>query len=460
MRAPSYESPESASPRITRAVAAALHRREFKAFRFPWWQKLALTILNAGPRSLARAAARWDVGRRAHDPALAERLKVEDLAIGRLADYQRLTGEFPAVVLGSALGGPAAHLAAALGGPFLPQPFVLNFKGGSPKDEVEPHFERSRALGERILANNADIMVIGHFDPVHDGWLTSQVNHVRIKLLRTPPAYTDFLRARLRKGGVIVYLDCRAEWPQYQIGKDHVYQIGGWGGIDPQDFLAGNAAIDAYLERKGSPHRGGWRVSGLPLKHGRESEWGSEPGLDADLAAFARRAGFRFLRLTFDRPSALARFTYHVYEHLLERNGLTPQGVLVEMFTQYDPSSVLAGGLLPLWLVFNTRDSLAVLQEMRACFPEDRPVFFSALATLSRTPDMVPWEGWTEALQGLDWRSIGASETRYPEDLKALWRWQTPLRKWVQAHPAPECSLLPAEELCRVADQSAVEVDG
>lgn len=453
MTARVYESPESASPRITRAVASALLNTPFDSFRFPGWQKLLLRVLNAGPVGMARAAARWEVGRSAHPPELAKRLRIEDLVAQRLHDYADLNKTFPVVVAGSALGGAAAHLAAALGGPFLPQPFVMNFKGGAVRDDVAVHFSNSRALGEAIIEANDEIVVIGHFDPVHDGWLTGVVNHVRVKLLRTPAAYRQFLRSRLQPGGAIVYLDCRATWPQFRVGERHVYQVGGWGGIDAETFLEGAPSIDAFLEARGSPHRGGWRLPDLKVERGPESEWGSEPELAEDLERFARREGFRFLRISMDEPHDFTRLTFHAYERLSASCGIEPQGVFIEMFTQYDPVSVLRSGLLPLWLVFNTGDSLAVLKDMRSHFPEGRPVFFSALVTLSRTPDMVPWDAWEDALEGLDWCSIGARPARYPEDLVALWRWQEPLKAWVRQHPAAYPAHLPVEDLEELADR-------
>lgn len=455
MTQPMLESPESASPRITRAVAAALSNTPFESFSFPRWQELLLALLNVCPAWLARLAVGWDVGRSAHPPDLATHLHVEDLVTQRLRDYEHLAGTFPVVVVGSALGGAAAHLAVALGGPFLPQPFVLNFKGGTADDDVAEHFSKSRALGEAILRNNAGVLVIGHFDPVHDGWLTGLINHIRVKLLTLPAGYRQFLRARLQKGGSIVYLDCRASWPQFKVGERHVYQVGGWGGIAPMTFLEGAPSIDAFLEARGSPHRGGWRLSDLPLEWGPESEWGSEPGLAEELERFAQVEGFEFVRLSMDEPSDFSRLAFHSYQRTYALSGIEAQGVLIEMFTQYDPMAVPRGGLLPLWLVFNTEDSLAVLEDMRKFFPETAPVFFSALVTLSRTPDMVPWKVWVAALDGLDWRSIGARAGKYPEDLVALWRWQEPLKWWVERHSIADCDALPITELELLGDRLA-----
>jgi hypothetical protein len=103
--------------------------------------------------------------------------------------------------------------------------------------------------------------------------------------------------------------------------------------------------------------------------------------------------------------------------------------------------------LLPLWLIFNTPDSLEYLKEMRVQFPVGKPVFFSPLATFSLTPDLVPWKDWEDALAGLKWINIGTRPSHYPADARALVKWVEPLREWVGNHPQPVNGLLEAEEL-------------
>jgi hypothetical protein len=445
------ESPESASPVITRAVASALLKRDFNAFDFPWWQKVGLAALSVFPAWVARRVAQWNMALSALEPGMANSLSIDDLVDERLNDYKDLPGDFEAVVVGAALGGAAAHLAATLGAPFLPQPFILSFRGGSPDDEVDSHFELSQQLGDRILANNKDVIAIGHFDPIHDGWLTRKVNHLRLKLIDLPSGYCDFLRNRLRPGGSILYLDCGARWLQYALGQRHFYQIGGWGGIPAQEFLQGSERIDNALAAAGSTHRGGWRLVNRVPEERPESEWGSVSGLDDALQAFADEQGFSFHRLRMPHPHDFSWLAFKTQQELCRRSGVRPQGVIIETFTQYDPSTALKGGLLPLWLIFNTFDSLEFLQRCRNAFPPEGQVFFSGLITLSRTPDMVPWAGWASALDGLTWTNIGARPKRYPEDLAALWRWPTKLRAWVREHPAPLTARLRVEDVLEIA---------
>jgi hypothetical protein len=104
-------------------------------------------------------------------------------------------------------------------------------------------------------------------------------------------------------------------------------------------------------------------------------------------------------------------------------------------------------------LIFNTTDSREFLETQRQFFPRGKPVYFSGLVTLSRTPDMVPWEGWAQALEGFSWTSIGARSSRYPEDLISLWRWSERLRELAPPLEAFKPSTLPLSALLDLIPQ-------
>jgi hypothetical protein len=127
----------------------------------------------------------------------------------------------------------------------------------------------------------------------------------------------------------------------------------------------------------------------------------------------------------------------------------------VEMFSQFDSNAARQAGLLPLWLIFNTLDSLDYLNEMKAQFPQGKPVFFSPLATFSVTPDLVPWKDWEAALAGMNWTNIGTRSSHYPADARALVKWVELLRNWVANNKNPFSLNLEAEEL-KVLSESFV----
>ena len=449
------ESPESASPAITRAVAAALSGTPFDLFVFKSWEKAILRSLGLLPPSVGRAVAAWDAARKAFEPEAADELDLDQLIQARLEDYRELSGPFDAVVLGAALGGAAAHLCAALRAPFLPQPFVLSFRGGSRDDDILPHFEKARGLAEPILRNNPSVLLISHFDPLHDGWLTRRINHVRLKLLHLPPAYQEFLRERLKPGGAIIDLDCQAVWPQYVLEPRHVYQVGGWGGIPAREYIEGSERIDEALASARSRHRGGWRLEPFQPVDRPESEWGSEKEFGLSLEDFAARNGFRFHRITFRQPTDFSRLAFEAHLELFRRASVEPTGALVEIFTHYEPSLAIAARLAPLWLVFHTTDGLEFLSSMADRLPAGRPVLFSGLVTFSRTPDVVPLEEWERSVAAHPWINLGPAAERYPEDLPSLWRWVARLRAWARDTPPSAVGVLTAEELVALAEGMA-----
>lgn len=431
-----YESAESASPLITRLVAGVLTGKQEAVFPFAAWERFGLRVLNLFPPKVARTIVGAQFNRSALDTQRALQLDIEDLVQQRLRDYRDLDGRFPVVVMGSALAGAAAHIAAILGGPYLPQPFILGLRGGSPDESVEHHLIRTTLAADAILKHNPKVRAIAHFDPIHDGWLTRSVSHLRLKLIDLPDAYHSFINKYLMPGGTLLYLDCSAQWLQFPLSDRFTLQVGGWGGIPPEEFIAGSERIDQALAASGSPHRGGWRLAGVDPEWAPESEWGSEPGLDQALQVYAERNGYRYQRVKFSHPHDFSWLALRAHAALYAIQDREIAGVVVETFTQYDPYTVLQAGLLPLWLIFNTSDSLEFMQSKLQQIAPDIPIFFSGLATLSRTPDMVPWEAWSSAMEGRQWHNVGAGPRRYPEDLVALFKWEERLRGFLDIDPA------------------------
>jgi hypothetical protein len=444
------ESQESSSPIILRAVASELQGQYCDTYQVAPWQRLALQVLGRLPQSVGHFAISRFETMSCLDPSRLDGLTIDQLVMESLNNYTGLSGPFPTVTIGAGLGGASAHLSLAMGGPFLPQAFVTTLCSGAKDGDVRQYFDRSAALAQCIARDNPGLLTIQHYDPVHDGWMTRYVNHLRFKLLDLPEAYRRYLRENLQPGGAVCYLDCQAQWLRYRVGERSVFQVGGWGDIPPEEFLEGSPRLAAYCRRAGFSHCD-WRLPGFPLERGPESEWGCEPGLGEALQEFCQKEGFRFVPIRLPEPHDYSRLAFQAIQAQLEKENRQPAGVFVEMFSQYDATAVQKAGLLPVWLVFNTWDSLAFLKSMRPLFPPGKPVFFSPLSTFTRTPDMVPWSEWEKALQGLDWRNVGARASHYPSDAMALAGWASPLRKWVSGHNNPVQSNLEAEELLDLA---------
>jgi hypothetical protein len=445
-RSESLESTESSSPIVIRAVAAGLAGEYCDSYVFSAWQRLALQLIGRFPQELARfAISRFErIG--GLQPASMVNLSIDQLIMDLLQVYRYAPGPFPSILIGSAFGGATAHLSLALGGTFLPQAFVLTLRGGSKDGDIRTYYQQSADLAKRIAKNNPGLLTIQHYDPVHDEWMTRFVNHLRFKLQYLPEAYENYIQRNLHEGGAVCYLDCGARWLRYRVGENNVFQVGGWGDISAQEFINGSDRLEKYARRIGLS-KWKWSLSEFPLEEGPESEWGSEAGLGEALKDFCDRKGYRYIQINLPEPNHFSELAYRTIQYLLMKEGRQPAGVLIEMFSQFDATSVRNSGLLPLWLVFNTLDNLRFLKSFRAEFPQDKPVFFSPLATFTLTPDLTPYAEWERALDGWDWENIGARPSHYPADSLALTNWAKPLRAWVEQNHRPFQTILSPEEL-------------
>jgi hypothetical protein len=186
-----FESNESSSPIVTRAVAAGLVGQFCNNYEFPAWQKTLLTVLGAFPQGVAQFVISRFESISGLPPEILDDFSVDDLIRQRLGDYAHLTGKFPAITVGAALGGATTYLSLAVGGPFLPQTFVTTLKRGSLTSDVNEYLRRSLEVALRLTDENPGLMTIQHYDPIHDGWMTRFVNHLRFKLLDLPPLMSN-----------------------------------------------------------------------------------------------------------------------------------------------------------------------------------------------------------------------------------------------------------------------------
>ena len=401
------------------------------------------------PQNAARYLIPRFSSQRALRPTQLEDLDIELLAQARLEDYAGQHRQFPVIIVGAALGGASAFLSLALNAPFLPEAFVSTLAGGSPDGDVYEYYQQSAELALRIAAKNPSVMTIQHYDPIHDEWMTRRVNHLRLKLLDIPGAYQDFILKHLQPRGVICYLDCKASWLRYRLGERSVFQVGGWGGISAEEFLDASPRIQAYAARVGLS-KTAWKLSGFPLERGPESEWGSEVGLGEALQGFCAQHGYQFFSISLQEPHDYSLLAFRAMEKLLQIEERQPAGILIEMFSQFDPMLALKGSLLPVWLVFNTWDSLDFLKSMTPLFPTGKPILFSPLSTFTLTPDLVPWSEWENALQNSDWRNVGTRPSHYPSDPLTLIDWAEPVYRWADVWSRPVSSRLDVDQIAQL----------
>ena len=430
------ESIESSSPIITRSVAANLQGNYCDNFIFPPWQKILLGILSLFPQEISRTIISKFQSFSGLPSSLLKNFSLKSIIETRINDYAQLGDKYDCITIGVGLGGATSYLSSALGGPFLPQAFVFTLKGGSKSGNAKEYLTRSLPEALRIAQENPEIITIQHFDPIHDGWLTKYVNHLRIKLVSLPKEYQSFIHQHLKPGGSVVFLDCRAEWLRFQVGESSYFQVGGWGDIPAKEYLEGSDRINAYCRGVGLKPSN-WMLNDYPLETGPESEWGAETQLAQETKGFCENEGYQFIKISFPHPHDFSRLAFNSAEYLIKESGNKPAGILIETFTQFDTQAAMRSSLLPLWLIFNTRDSLEFLNQIQKLFPKEIPVFFSPLSTFSVTPDIVPWNDWENVLEKFNWINIGTRKNHYPSDPKVLLNWTQPLREWVRNNPQP-----------------------
>jgi hypothetical protein len=437
-----YVEPTDSSATVMRGVAAALDDR----WMVPQSWSRVLVALTRPANRLPPRTRLWLVDRLVRNLGvsqdLAHQVTSDGLAQWAVDLYGAEGASFDTVVLG-APGGGIGHLAALLGAPFLSEHFITRYRYRGDPDDAAGYSAFGAFLARIILGNNPDLHVVNHFDPVHDRFMISYVNYIRMKLLALPAPYREFIARRLRPGGTILFADCRYGWGQYRVGRRQTLQVGGLGGISDADYVRGSPEMEPYLAGKRTGNRSNttppdrsWAVP-LPWLPQRESEWGSLPAFRRSVETFASEHGYRFLGLNGEHPSDFSRIAFYASQQAIVAAGMEPSGVLVDCFTLTSPTGALRAGLLPLWLPYNCIDSLAFLQDMAAEFPPGKPVLLATVPSFSPSWDLTQAEQWRAAC-GQDAKPtwLGIDSKAYPVDLAGMFRFVPALQDWC-AHAAP-----------------------
>ena len=435
------EAPESSSAAILQSVAAALSDTWFRPQAATPSQEQIARLASHLPPRIMRGVASRAVARHALDPVLTRYVGSEGLARQALSVYRRIDAatRFPAILVG-APNGAIAYLAGLLQVPFLPAHFLLSFADATHPDDVLMYQEHGAELIYPILQRNPDLLAVNHYDPLHDRFLVEHVNHVRLKLLDLPEAYRHYIREHLEPGGVVLYVDCSLAWEQYQVDERHYFQVGGLGGYVDQDYLNGNDELDAWLASLASPHHGGWRLpSDFAHSSQRESEWGSLPEFRDAVRRFTQIEGYEFRSIAAGHPEDFSAMVYTAYLWESRLHYRTPNGILIECFSQINPTAALRSDLLPIWLPFNCDDSLEYLARIFQFLPKQSPILLSLLATFTQTPDLPGAQAWRQIVaKGAPITWIGVRPDHYPFDLASRFDYLPQLQRWTRSHPGAE----------------------
>jgi hypothetical protein len=425
---------------MMRAVAAALRDEWMIPEPTPGYVQAMSGPANRLPLSARRNLVERFTRNAGVSPELAAQVTSAGLAQWAVDQYARSGDrtQYDVIVVGAPSGG-IAHLAALLNAPFLSQHFLTRYRYNGSPDDVAGYQGYGSRLAEQILERNRDLAVINHYDPVHDRFMITHINYLRMKLLELPDAYADFIRCNLRAGGTLLYAECQYSWGQYRVGRRHTFQVGGLGGIPEENWIKGSPQVKAFLARQRARRDGSgqtnWAIS-YPWLPGPESEWGSLPPLRQAVEDFAAANGYRFRVLRGAHPEDFSRLAFYASYQAALNAGRSPAGVLVDCHTQVSPTAALRAGLLPVWLPFGCSDSLAFLRAIAGNFPRGKPILLAPSPSFSPSWDTATAEQWREACGTngeVSW--IGVDPAAFPVDLGSLFRFVPALQAWCASHP-------------------------
>lgn len=125
-------------------------------------------------------------------------IDAEELARWVVDHYPRRP--YPAVLVGSS-NGALVHLAAALGVPWLPQTLLIPVRRGDVHpDEPVAEMEAMASTAQALLDANPELAVHHMHDANQDRLMIRRMSYFRVKWLRLPAAYRQFIREVLPVG--------------------------------------------------------------------------------------------------------------------------------------------------------------------------------------------------------------------------------------------------------------------
>ncbi|MBM0237066.1 hypothetical protein JNW88_07785 [Micromonospora sp. ATA32] len=344
---------------------------------------------------------------------------------------------YPAVVIGST-SGALTHLCAALGVPWLPQTLLLPVRQRrvSPDDPVRAAHAFDRTA-RALLDRNPDVVLHHMHDPNQDRLTLRRMAYFRVKRIRLGPAYEKFLTDVLEPGGVILTAECGQRWPTTRIGERHLFQFGAVGGMSPQEYRDGGPQVADYLRRYGAAVTR-WQAPPVDADS-PEAEWGFEPALHDDIAAFADRHGYRLRQLAFGEPEDLSPLIADLYRWWYRQRGLPADRLLIDSFMLLDPWWTLRIGAVPYWTAFPVQPSLAGLHRYLDSGDGYDYLHVGLFCHGVNSVGAATAEQWRDVLRRARVAGVfaGVSASRYPSDPHTFFGYQRALRAIPDRRPMP-----------------------
>lgn len=439
---PDYISIGDSSTVVVRGIGALLHKQDFDPFCATPLQKVGASLCNKLPKSARKFLMEYMTGSLGIGFNQAENISSDDLANWVASEYPET--QHDSIIIGAPSGG-VGHLASYLNVPFLTQHFLISFKGKFPIDNSEDYLAKCKSAASKIVQTNSDLHAIIHYDPLHDRFIVKQTGFIRVKLLSLHEAYREFLLRTLKPGGSIILVGCKFPWLQYEIDDRITFQLGGLGGVTPDEYYNGSERIEKYIneERRGSERTSSriehksWLLSGYNLENHPESEWGLLPSFADDVRQFANNHNFKTLDIMLDNPEQLSEIMFNAFGKVIaDEHPDKPRKILLDSFTNSSPIFNRRISARPLWLPFICDDSFRFAKRILDSQPDETEILLSLHPSFSDPFDLTKLAKWLEYLSRFKKVNlIGVDNKTYPADLTAYYKFSEDMKKFAAQNP-------------------------
>ena len=358
---------------------------------------------------------------------------------GQLADWvvrQYPRRRYPVVFLGSS-NGAVVHLAAALGAPWLPQTLLLAVRHGDlDPDDAAADLRAMTPAGRALVRANPDLELHHMHDPVQDRLMIARMSYFRVKFLRLPQAYREFLSDCLADGGTVVLVDSTLSWPVTTVGDRHVFQFGAPGGATEREFREGGPRVERFLREQGSAWKR-WQPPAADAD-GPEAEWGFAEPLATDAGTLAADRKLGLTRLRFSQPEDLSPLIAGLFRDWYAGDGRPDGRLLVSSFLLMDPMLAMRTASVPYWALFGSRPSLDRLAGYLSCAPGYDEILLTVFPHGVESIGLPGAGEWQDVLREArqHGRLLAIDPSRYPRHFRALPGFHRELSR-LPATPAP-----------------------
>ena len=348
---------------------------------------------------------------------------VDLAAVARWLTEQYPRRRYPALFLGSS-NGALAHLAAAVGAPSLPGTVLVPVTRVGDPDRPVDDLRFGEQHASALLDRNPDVVLHQMHDPEQDLLMVARMTYFRMKWRGLPAAYEEFADKALLPHAPVIIVDDRLSWPVVRVGERHVFQTGGLGGLDPEDYL-------------GRPH------TPVTDDHAPEAEWGAEPGFTAAAVAWACRNGRRAVVITTPGPQDVAHPVATVIREWYRDRGQADDQLLVPTFIIGDPWRTINSGSVPFWGFFSVEPARQALEDHLARSDPYAVVRLMLFQHGSDSKGIARPEDWARTVEKYGARAdfLGLRTDKFPNDIGFLGRYGPALsrlpharRLWAPLH--------------------------